>query len=165
MPVFAYGSLEWARRAGDMISEVLLWLLAINLGVVVGAGLYEHRIVVPLWASAPPESFGKPEVGLRFWLFVTTIPLTFLTLANIFAAWMSDGAARTWWLAATFIVVAERIATFTYFVPTLLALQNEQSGAPDAIARFARWRAMNLFRTVAAIVAWLAALKALTILA
>jgi hypothetical protein len=148
-----------------MISEILLWLFAINLGVVVGAGLYEHRIVVPIWASAPPQSFGKPEVGLRFWLYVTTIPLTFLTLANNLAAWMYDGAARTWWLAATLIIVAERIATFTYFVPTLLALQNEQSSAPDALSRFARWRTMNLVRVAVAIAAWLAALKALTILA
>lgn len=147
-----------------MISEILLWLFAINLGVVVGAGLYEQRVVVPLWASAPPQSFGKPEVGLRFWLFVTTIPLTFLTLANVLAAWISNGSARAWWLAAIVIVVIERISTFTYFVPTLLALQNEQSAAPDAALRFALWRKLNPLRLLLTIVAWLAALKALTIL-
>jgi hypothetical protein len=30
-------------------TSVILWLFVINLGVVVGAGLYEHRIVLSEW--------------------------------------------------------------------------------------------------------------------
>ena len=34
------------------ISTILLWLFVINLGVAFGAGLYEHRIVIPDWINA-----------------------------------------------------------------------------------------------------------------
>jgi len=30
-------------------NNILLWMFVINLGVTFGAGLYEQRIVVPLW--------------------------------------------------------------------------------------------------------------------
>jgi hypothetical protein len=65
------------------ISVALLWLFVINLGIVVGAGLYENRVVVPQWASAPPHSLLAPDSGLRFWAFATTGALTLLTLANL----------------------------------------------------------------------------------
>ena len=32
-------------------AAILLWLFIINLGVAFGAGLYEHRIVVPYWIT------------------------------------------------------------------------------------------------------------------
>ena len=33
------------------VSTTLLWLFVIDLGIAFGAGLYEHRIVVPRWLS------------------------------------------------------------------------------------------------------------------
>ena len=38
------------------ISTTLLWLFVINLGIAFGAGLYEHRIVVPNWISSSDDS-------------------------------------------------------------------------------------------------------------
>ncbi len=77
----------------ESISMTLLWLFVINLGIALGAGLYESRIVVPRWISASPESVHHwnaeaarhDDTGRRFWAFVTTVPLTLLTLANLIA--------------------------------------------------------------------------------
>jgi hypothetical protein len=55
-------------------SSVVLWLFVVNLGVVAGAGLYEARVVVPLWAADPPRSLASPDSGRRFWGFVGTVP-------------------------------------------------------------------------------------------
>ena len=33
-------------------SAIMLWLFVINLGVTFGAGIYEHRIVVPRWLQS-----------------------------------------------------------------------------------------------------------------
>ena len=41
-------------------STVALWLFVINLGVAFGAGIYEHRIVVPRWV-------GDTRVTKPFW--------------------------------------------------------------------------------------------------
>jgi hypothetical protein len=138
----------------------LLLLFVINLGIVVGAGFYELRVVVPVWASAPPRSLLVPESGLRFWALVTTGPLTVLTLANAVAAWQASDPVRTWWLAAVIIIAIERVATFGYFVPTMVRLQRDQSAAPEIVkTKFARWAALNYPRNVASLIAWLVAMK------
>ena len=87
---------------------ILLWLFVINLGIAFGAGLYEHRIVVSRWIRASSATgiqwdaaaALQDDTGRRFWGFVTTGPLTLLTLANVIVAWRSTGAVRSWWLAA-----------------------------------------------------------------
>jgi hypothetical protein len=149
----------------NLISIAMLLLLVINLGVAVGAGFYEMRVVVPVWASALPRSLLSPESGLSFWMYVTTGPLTLLTLGNAVAAWETESAARTWWLIAVIIVALERIATVAYFVPTMLAMQRDQSAPSEFVnAKFARWAALNYARNAASLVAWLFALKALVML-
>jgi hypothetical protein len=44
------------------MSRITLWLFVIALGLDLGAGLYETRIVVPLWAGGVPETLaaGSP---------------------------------------------------------------------------------------------------------
>ena len=91
------------------IAVVVLWLFVINLGIAFGAGLYESRVVAPLWASAPPASLSTPESGLRFWAIVTTGPLTLLTLASLYFAWQAGGLLGTWWLAAACVALLERL--------------------------------------------------------
>jgi hypothetical protein len=33
------------------VTEILLWLFVMNLGIVCGAGIYEARIVIPQWVT------------------------------------------------------------------------------------------------------------------
>ena len=76
------------------IPDILLWLFVINHGIAFGAGLYEQRIILPQWFSRSSESgicvnsaaMRSTDTGRRFWTFVTTVPLTLLTLANLVAA-------------------------------------------------------------------------------
>lgn len=87
------------------LPKILLWLFVINLGIAFGAGLYESRIVVPQWISSSPESGNRwnaeaaqrADTGLKFWVYVTTVPLTLLTTANLLAAWRAWDAIRRWW--------------------------------------------------------------------
>ena len=98
-------------------STIALWLLVINLGIAFGAGLHEHRIVLSRWLSSSPESGAhwdaeaarRDDTGLRFWAFVSTMPLTLLTLANLFFAWRAPGTVRGWWLAAALIALTDRL--------------------------------------------------------
>lgn len=145
------------------VSFALLWLFVINLGIAVGAGWYELRVVVPVWASDPPRSFGRPESGLRFWVFVSTGSLTLFTIANAVVVWQAQGPVRVWWIAAVLIVVLERIATLAYFVPTMMRLIRDQAAPPASAAAFKRWAALNYVRNIASLIAWIAALQALVI--
>lgn len=138
--------------------SVLLWLFVINLGVALGAGLYESRVVVPSWPGTPPDTW--PNTGLMFWAFVTTGPLTLLTLANAVAAWRDRTARRTTWLTAVVLTLVERLATFGYFIPTMIALQGEPSAGPAVDAALAQWTTLNNGRHLLTLAAWLAALRA-----
>ena len=151
------------------IQEILLWLFVVNLGIAFGAGLYEHRIVVPAWLTSDrggvhwnAAAATRDNVGLRFWAYVTTGPLTLLTLANLAAAWMSTGPERTWWLAAGLAALADRVLTFSYFIPTLIRLMNAPD-SPAAAATATRWLGMNYVRHAITLFGWLAALRAFSL--
>ena len=85
------------------LPKVSLWLFVINLGTAFSAGIYESRVVVPRWQNTAPQEW--PNTGLDFWVYMTTVPLTLLTLANLVAAWLDQGPRRYWWLGASVVSV------------------------------------------------------------
>lgn len=145
-----------------MWKDVVLWLFIINLGIAFGAGIYEARVVIPPWANIPPREW--PNTGLMFWVYVTTVPLTLLTIASLIAAWLTQGPMRFWYLAAVCIVIVERIATFSYFIPTMVRLMGTE-GLPDTDvqAALSQWLFLNNGRHVLTLAGWLAALRALSL--
>jgi len=155
-----------------MIPSIILWLFAINLGIAFGAGLYESRIVVPQWFRASPaadhewnaDAARQANVGLRFWIYVTTVPLTLLTLASLAVAWSIAEPARQWWLVSATASLIERVMTFTYFVPTMIALMRAGAlSSSAATSKARRWVALGYVRQLLTLIAWLAALAALSL--
>ena len=158
------------RTEVSRISTVLLWLFVINLGVALGAGLYESRIVVPDWvdtaASTPawnPDAAREDNTGVRFWVAVTTVPLTLLTLANLFAGWRAPIGLRRWWLGSATTAFIERGLTLGYFVPTMIRLIHA-GNSPDAASSAIQWAQLNTLRHLLVLAAWLAALKTFALL-
>jgi hypothetical protein len=154
------------------IPWVILSLFVLNLGIAFGAGLYETRIIVPQWLSFSTESgfrwnaeaARQANVGLRFWVYVTTVPLTLLTLASLVAAWWTPSEVRDWWLAAAAAVLVDRVMTFAYFIPTMLTLMNEGAiSGSDAVAKATQWINLGYIRHAATLAAWLAALRAFSL--
>ena len=152
-----------------MVSRILLWLFVINLGLVLGAGLYEARIEFPQWLIYSgqgayrwsAETARDANTGVRFWIYVTTIPLTLVTLANVIAAWRSQGRIRSWWLAAALVALVDRIFTFSYFIPTMANLMSDATLAQaQAVAIATRWGQLNYLRHAIVLTAWLLALQA-----
>jgi hypothetical protein len=101
----------------------------------------------------------QDDTGRRFWGFVTTGPLTLLTLANLAVAWRSSGAVRGWWLAAAVAALADRVFTFSCFIPTMVKLMRA-TDSPESVARAQRWWHLNYLRHVIVLSAWLASLRA-----
>lgn len=144
------------------VTPVLLWLFVINLGVAFGAGIYEARVVIPGWVNTSPQAW--PNTGLMFWVYVTTVPLTLLTLASLVAAWLAQEPRRSWWLGAVAIIVVERIATFSYFIPTMIRLMGTEALARAEVeVALSQWMLLNHGRHVLTLAGWLAALKALSL--
>lgn len=148
-------------------TSILLWLFVINLGIVFGAGIYEHRIVVARWLASDRRSgvvwnasaAREDDTGRRFWAFTSTVPLTVLTLAALFAAWRSPEGVRSWWLAAASAALLDRVLTFSYFIPKMIGLMAASESAMSAgIAT--RWSQLNYVRHAIVLAAWLASMKA-----
>lgn len=146
----------------NILKEALLWLFVINLGIAAGAGLYEGRVVIPEFASSPPQTW--PNTGLMFWVYVTTVPLTLLTLANAIAAWTTRGPRRLWYIVAVTIITIERVATFSYFIPTMAGLMGAEGLSQGEVnATLSQWMLLNHGRHALTLAGWLAALKTLSI--
>ena len=143
------------------LTSILLWLFVMNLGVAFGAGLYEGRVVVPGWAETSPQTW--PNTGLMFWVYVTTVPLTLLTIANAVAAWRDLTPRRHAWRAAVAIALLERVVTFGYFIPRMVSLMAESSAGPEVSAALGQWLWLNQGRHVLTLSAWVAALRALSL--
>ena len=153
------------------LAATLLWLFVINLGIAFGAGLYEHRVVVGRWLISSREADAhwnadaarRDDTGRRFWAFVTTVPLTLLTLTSLFAAWHGGGAFRDWWLAAALVALVDRAFTFAYFIPTMVRLMRAPD-SPESVAVAMRWRNLNYLRHAIVLAAWLMSLRAFSLL-
>jgi hypothetical protein len=155
------------------MATIVLWLLNVNLGIAFGAGLYESRIVVPQWLVTQPgsgsrwnaEAARQADVGLRFWVYVTTIPLTVLIVASLVAARWAPPAVRSWWLIACAVTTIDRLMTFAYFIPTMLTLMREGALSEEAaVSKAQQWVALGYVRHAVTLIAWLASLKALSLL-
>lgn len=151
------------------LPEILLILFILNLGTAFGAGLYETRVVLPLWFQKSAvdgylvnaDAMREIDSGRQFWALVTTIPLTLLTLANLVYAWQSQLPDHDLWLAAALIALVERIGTFAFFIPTAIKLQKADQLPPDTASRLVRsWVGANYARNALTLVALTAAIVA-----
>lgn len=149
------------------LASLMLWALVIALGIQTGAGLFETRVLIPLWSSSPPESVVtyhaqalRPDSGRRFWIFLTPL-VGLISALNLIVAWQSEGPRRAWWLLGAGASTAVIIVTFTYFVPVLLRLLRAGEMPATEVAGMVRWWVrLNWLRAVVLMAAWLAALKA-----
>ncbi|MGH6800238.1 MAG: hypothetical protein ACRECZ_02260 [Methylocella sp.] len=154
----------------DSLATSLLWLFVIFLGISFGAGIYEGRIVVSRWLSSSEDSgrhwnadeARRDDTGRRFWAFVTTGPLTLLSVANLIVAWLVPSPVRGWWLVAATLAVGERIVTFSYFIPTMVRLMRAADSS-ESVTKAIQWANLNYVRHAIALAAWLAALKAFSL--
>jgi hypothetical protein len=153
--------------------QAVLWLFVINLGIAFGAGLYESRIAVPQWLRFVPgagyrwnrAAAAEANVGLRFWVYVTTLPLTLLTVASLVCGWGARGPVRSWWLIAAVAALVDRVLTFAYFIPTMIRLtQGDIRPESAAVAKAVQWVRMGYLRQAATLIAWLAALQAFALM-
>jgi len=101
------------------MGSIALWALVIALGLQTGAGIYETRVIVPLWADVPQRFFAqplRPDSGKRLWIILSPI-LSIISIINLIYAFGAMEPKRTWWIAASEISVAVMIVTFAYSSP------------------------------------------------
>ena len=154
------------------VATVLLWSFTILLGLDIGAGIYEIRVNAVGWSAAmiSKTSDGEaylrfaPNAGRRWWMFMTPL-LALVTIAALIASVLCAGPARDWMLGAAALQLLVLVSTFAWFAPTVIQLlAHHQDMAPELVAsRVQAWNALNNFRAAFSLIAWLAALRAMTL--
>lgn len=150
---------------------VILWLFVIGLGIDLGAGIYEARIVVPLWAGGVPATLaaGNPfarvaiDAGMRFWAYVTS-SVAILAVLTVIAGAFARPPQRVWQIVAAVLELAAVAMTLFYFRPTLIRLfmgHGAGLSAPVITAIVHQWVVLSRVRIALTAVAWCAALNAL----
>ena len=144
-----------------------LVLLCYSMAGAVGGGLYEHLVLMPLWAASPPSSFAmiQPGTGVplqAFWIPVH-VAITVFLLVSLVLAWQ-ERKARRFLLIGLGSYVIMRVWSGFFFIPEMLAFQQVPLDAPASLeltARVARWTFWTWFREPLDAMAFLAFLLAL----
>lgn len=157
------------------IEQALLWIFIVLTALVIGGGLYEMRVVVPLWAHSPPDSAWyweaqrlvnpqyAPNSGLRLWIYLT--PIHFLiSIATLLVGWKGVGAHRKWLIISTIIFIVLHATAFVWFVPVVGQILNSRAlglSPEQVMAKTHLWVSLSWVRFVIGLVGFVCGLKAL----
>jgi hypothetical protein len=144
-----------------------LMLLCFSMAGAVGGGLYEHVVLMPLWAASPPSSLAiiQPGTGVPlqdFWIPVH-VAITAFLLVSLVLVW-KERKARYLLLIGLGSYLAMRLWSVLFFIPEMLAFQQVPLDAPpsaELTARVAAWTFWTWFREPLDVLAFLAFLLAL----
>ena len=144
-----------------------LILLCFSMAGAVGGGLYEHMVLMPLWAASPPASFAmiQPGTGVPlqdFWIPVHVAITVFLLLLLVFA-WQ-ERKVRRFLLVGLGSYLVMRVWSILFFIPEMLAFQRvplESPPSAELTARVAAWTFWTWFREPLDVLSFLAFLLAL----
>jgi hypothetical protein len=150
--------------------QVLLCMFIFSLGVGIGGGLYETRVVYPNWAKDPtPDglaekliSSGQAGAARRYWPLVSPAS-ALLAIVNVFLAWHQVGVVRNLWLMSSIAIVLKSMGTYGYFVPTYIRrIANPRTMDALTLQRLVRqWTGLSPLRVVAETFAWITGMWAI----
>lgn len=152
------------------ISQLFLRLFVTFLSFEAGAGLYETRVLIPLWSASPPETIRSWDSTLttrsreRFWKLIHPA-LIFSAVATLATGWETPWKHRRWLLASTLASLIVEVASLTYFVPTLVKLlveRGEELSDEEISKKVNTWVKLNGARAALGTAGFLAALRALS---
>jgi hypothetical protein len=159
------------------IEQTLLWLFVILSALVIGGGLYEMRVIVPLWANSPPDSAWyweaqrlnvpqyAPNSGLRLWIFLMLAHLL-LSIATLIAGWRTRIEHRRWLFISTIAFIVLHVCALVWFVPVITQILNSRSlglSPEQVVAKTHLWVGLSWVRFSFGVAGFVAGLRALKI--
>ena len=146
------------------IDKILLCTFIFSVGLGIGGGLYETRVVYPIWAEDPtPEglserliSSGQAGAARRYWPLISPAS-GLLAIVNLFLASYQSGMVRSLWLMSSTAVILKSIGTYGYFVPTYIRRIADPATMDALTLRrlVRRWTGLSPLRIVAETFAWI----------
>lgn len=131
--------------------NILHILASIAFITIIGAAIYEHAAVVPVWSAAPPRSLSmfQGEYGLQavnFWKPVHPVAILLLAAALI-ANWRQPSRKQLLIALGGYVLIL--VITAAYFVPELIAITTSAYSTAvsnDLTGRAKIWGTLSLVR-------------------
>lgn len=129
-----------------------LYILAsIAFITIIGAAIYEHAAVVPVWSAAPPHSLSmfQGEYGLQapnFWKPIHPVTILLLAAALI-TNWRQPSRKQILIVFGCYLLVL--VITAAYFVPELISITTSEYSkvtSEDLTNRAQTWERLSLVR-------------------
>jgi hypothetical protein len=125
----------WRAR----LTRAFLWISVIAWGLLVGAKLFDLRVLAGAWSAAPPESLNLLPYGPRYPVATGDffIPISAALLLASFSAlvcgWQTPRRFKLLLLGSTAAILGTLTFTVGWFWPANRALWHVAAGAQDAI--------------------------------
>ena len=158
------------------LTRFFLWISVLAWGVLVGAKLFDLRVLAGAWSASPPESLSLLPYGPRYPVDTGEffIPSSAALLVASFGALISGWSAPRWFrlllLASALSIVGTLVFTVAWFWPHNRALWHVAIGAPDAIRDRAeilrmvhRWVIYDWLRVAMGTVGLVCAVRAISV--
>lgn len=163
--------MHWRIRS----TRAFLWIAVLSGAVVLGAKLFDLRVLAGAWSASPPESLALLPYGSR-WPVDTGeffIPSSAALLLSSFGAVVTGWKTRQWYRALLLVPLAITLGTLVFtvlwFWPANRALWHAAISAPDAmtdrgqiIALTRRWIAHDWLRVAMAFIGLVCSIQALS---
>ncbi|ACT91389.1 hypothetical protein [Dyadobacter fermentans] len=126
-------------------------LASIAFITIIGAAIYEHAAVVPVWSAAPPRSLSmfQGEYGLQavnFWKPVHPVAVLLLVITLIIN-WRRPNRKPLLIVVGGYLLILA--ITAVYFVPELISITTSAYSPAvndDLASRAQVWERLSLFR-------------------
>ncbi len=158
------------------VTRVFLWVSVVAWGVLVGAKLFDLRVLVGAWSASPPESLDLLPYGPRYpvdtgdFFIPSSAALLLATLGATIAGWRTASWYRNLLVLSTASIFGTLVLTVLVFWPRNAALWAYASGAPNAVedpqvivALVRQWVAFDWARVAVGSVGYVASIFALSV--
>jgi len=164
------------RVSRERATRFFLWVSVIAWGILLGAKLFDLRVLVGAWSASPPESLDLLPYGPRYpvdtgdFFIPSSAALLLATLGATISGWRTSPRYRNLLVLSTTAIFATLIFTVVAFWPRNAALWAYASRAPNAIrdpeaivAMVRQWVLFDWLRIAVASVGYVASIRALSV--
>lgn len=164
--------MHWRAR----LTRACLWVSVLAWGILLGAKLFDLRVLVGAWSAAPPASLQLLPYGPRYpvdtgeFFIPSSAALLVASWGALLGGWHTARRYRGWLLASALMILATLIFTVVAFWPRNAALWAVARGAATALRNPAdirrlvhEWVVYDWLRVGLASVGFVAAVRAISV--
>ena len=163
---------SWQQR----LTRFFLWVSVLAWGVLLGAKLFDLRVLVGAWSASPPQSLSLLPYGPQYpvdtgeFFIPSSAALLVAACGALISGWRTPWNYRVWLMLSAVMILVTLIFTVSAFWPRNAALWRVAKGAPtamkdrDAIILMVReWVRYDWVRVAMATIGFVSSVRAISI--